>query len=292
MKKFLLTVIISIALVFGAGSAYSFDSVVSGFGDLMNSDYQIKLPESIVYVEARGTAIGFAPEFKESQYGLIFPTGKPLMIEGETHAKGTGVYIGDGLVLTVAHVAVPREVTVRTSEYTYWTVPVWERSSNLVMVAGYPATVRWYNDELDMAILDVGLTAGRLFFKAIPYELRSARYIWSGIPVGMITNDRYEDGDICDYQQRVEYGDIASSHIIAGEHDEPWFSMADFTLNMHVIPGDSGSPLFAFEDGKPVLIGLVRAKSVYGYSYAVRIDPILPYLRHIRNEKLEAYLMD
>jgi hypothetical protein len=50
-----------------------------------------------------------------------------------------------------------------------------------------------------------------------------------------------------------------------------------FTTDLAVQPGDSGSPVLALQDGKPVLIGLVSA-TMYPtalFTYVSRIDPLL-----------------
>ena len=57
----------------------------------------------------------------------------------------------------------------------------------------------------------------------------------------------------------------------------PW----DITLNLFVQSGDSGSPLFVFRDGKPVMIGVVRAAyqdAFNFYTFAVQLPVITKFL--------------
>jgi hypothetical protein len=52
------------------------------------------------------------------------------------------------------------------------------------------------------------------------------------------------------------------------------------TISTLMLPGDSGSPVFAFDAGRPRLVGVVMATR-YPFeaaSYISRLDPILPIL--------------
>src|SRR3989441_66665 len=57
-----------------------------------------------------------------------------------------------------------------------------------------------------------------------------------------------------------------------------------FTADLAVQPGDSGSPVFALQAGKPVLVGLVSA-TMYPtamFTYVARIDPLLALAEALR----------
>ena len=57
-----------------------------------------------------------------------------------------------------------------------------------------------------------------------------------------------------------------------------------FTADLAVQPGDSGSPVFALQAGKPVLVGLVSA-TMYPtamFTYVTRIDPLLALAEALR----------
>jgi hypothetical protein len=57
-----------------------------------------------------------------------------------------------------------------------------------------------------------------------------------------------------------------------------------FTADLTVQPGDSGSPVFALQAGKPVLVGLVSA-TMYPtamFTYVTRIDPLLALAEALR----------
>jgi hypothetical protein len=56
------------------------------------------------------------------------------------------------------------------------------------------------------------------------------------------------------------------------------------TISTLMFPGDSGSPVLAFEGGKPRLVGVVIATR-YPFettSYISRLDPILPILEALQ----------
>jgi hypothetical protein len=58
-----------------------------------------------------------------------------------------------------------------------------------------------------------------------------------------------------------------------------------FTADLAVQPGDSGSPVFALQGGKPVLVGLVSA-TMYPtamFTYVARIDPLLALAEALRS---------
>jgi hypothetical protein len=64
-----------------------------------------------------------------------------------------------------------------------------------------------------------------------------------------------------------------------------WFNLNDNTSDLVIYPGDSGSPVIAFNYGKPVIVGVARAAGEFMlddgttqyYSYFTRIDPIIPF---------------
>ena len=58
-----------------------------------------------------------------------------------------------------------------------------------------------------------------------------------------------------------------------------------FTADLAVQPGDSGSPVFALQGGKPVLIGLVSS-TMYPtamFTHVVRIDPLAALAEALRS---------
>ncbi len=94
-----------------------------------------------------------------------------------------------------------------------------------------------------------------------------------------ITLKRNEEGDVTSWYE-VRTGKVILSRPDVEERQLPWFSMADFTVDLKCYFGDSGSPVFTQVAGKLYFIGVIRAKHNWKNStYVVRLDPIIPHIQ-------------
>ena len=106
-----------------------------------------------------------------------------------------------------------------------------------------------------------------------------------GMSVAMVTRVRVGEGwdrEITD-ELVVRYGKV-SSRLVPEDVDRkllPQFHPSVFTTDIEVMPGDSGSAVFAFQIGKPVIIGVMHSSPSMGFmlsdetvGYIARIDKV------------------
>lgn len=177
-------------------------------------------------------------------YGNTSPSVVIVAVTGSGH--GSGVYIGQGLILTAAHVAkeAPHgKMTVSTEK------------------AEEPATVLWFNADTDVALLQLDTPMSDL------------------LPATLVCKTK--DPAIGDYVQAIgsplnlkfihTYGRIAS--IVAQHNGERVTFIADLTI----APGSSGGPAFD-RDGNLVglTIGIAVAPLGLGAMSLVSLSYIIP----------------
>jgi S1-C subfamily serine protease len=193
-------------------------------------------------------------------------TNEWISSRGTFRLRGSAFVVRDGYVLTAAHCVVPTSVEVvidRVSVYHTFPLNIITRT---VMLYDYKTTsiiadVVYVDTENDVAILRADTTS----LVQMPYEIFFPVKI-PGSRVAVVVHKRDEDGELTS-DLEVQYGTITSPSIcnIVPREEVPWFSMLDFSVDVAIQPGDSGSPLFMWIDGKPTCVGIIRA----GY----RINP-------------------
>jgi len=99
----------------------------------------------------------------------------------------------------------------------------------------------------------------------------------------MIVRCRGENGEL-EWGFEIKYGYVISNMVEGVPKEKlPWFNMNDFTMDLVLNGGDSGSAIFAFNKGTPVIIGIARATNEVDNpfdrsdirdlrSYATRVD--------------------
>jgi hypothetical protein len=266
----------------------------------MFDDYPvpINLPmfaaNSFVRVSTNGTARGLMPV-----------KGEWVMGEGSYHLDGVGFVIAPGYIVTAAHVVEPKSACYKCDKYGWWCSKVIEVVSKQIYVGEHIYTgsgYAWLNDiPAELFYLDVEhdiavLKTQEIAFEPLPYpivptfiECETCEDGIGGLEKGdalaVVVRQRdenYQWDSSGDFE--VRYGEVLS-HTIDGCDSIlqiTWFNMMDFTSDLTVYPGDSGSPVFAFKDGKPVIVGVLRAGKTENpvsmesvYSYICRTDFIL-----------------
>jgi len=259
------------------GSAAAFDQLPGQFpewADVDNKDITPNMDTFIIHIITTGVAEGTYPGIGND---FMFTKWKPGI--GFYRLEGSGFYLGKDLIVTAAHVVVPKGVEMKDPERTYmrWVGPVTKVISTTIYVNEYPAELIYSDRDADVAVLKI--MTSRHPFEA-PYKITSSECLFTGWSVANMVMSRYE-GELNENNHQVNYGTLAKHHaiLIEGmEHELPWFSPNDVSLNLKIIPGDSGSPLFAFINGQPYIVGICRAGSPW-YTYAARIDILIPYLQ-------------
>jgi hypothetical protein len=286
--------VVVLILLFAVPSALPFDKE---FGKLAfpESGYNEDIALSYITISACGTGYGLLPTWNEEAQRPEWEWGL-----GVWQAGGSGFVVRGNYVITAAHVVVPEVVTIKTGSATYWQVLMRQLDSRMIYAAswgrqGPPLDVVYINEEQDVALLK--FRHPRIPFKESPIRL-SFTVTVVPMPFGFVKLDAIGVGDaICmivhkrdsesgniTWTYELRRGKVRDSRPSVPEGYEwilPVFSMSDFTMDLEVIPGDSGSAVIAFDRGEPVIIGVARALLNHPsehWSYAARIDVLVPFL--------------
>lgn len=281
-----------------AGSLRGFEYWASG------PDYQeyesqpaIDVSGSFTKCLVIGTAEGFYADF-DKEDNLI--SRRAVGVYGQ---EGSTFYVGNGYFVTNTHVIEPAMITIEiTNTFSVITYPV-KIISRVIMVGqgtglgSAPAELIYVDEERDIAIIRViGNWPAFIDPGYRPEFTRdySGDKLFPGMPVAVIVAVRNapELGDIDKTPWfEVRYGTIVAGNVVLPEglpaEILPWFSMNDVTMTTIIYPGDSGSPVFAWIEGKPVIIGVARAAGgvrdfetgeLHYFSYFTRIDIVVPFV--------------
>ena len=316
---FIAILIISVSCVIH--EMYAFDKVpgqFKEFGDASGEDYYgrhrdpvyINLEGGINTIVVIGTAEGLYPDYVDGK--IMYKRGSGTYVQA-----GSAFHIGNGYFVTAAHVVEPMIVQIQISKNVYYVVSIDKVLNRQItlgnsLLGNVPAWIEWIDSTQDLAIIRVDLRWGPLF----DMEYRPA-YTKLFIPIGfggivvdelgkdttvaVIVRSRKnpEEGDFSwTWNYEVRYGRIISGTPILPACVPPeilsWFQPGDVTTDLLLYPGDSGSPVFAFKDGKPIIVGVARATvhsvcfsedgepTLHTYSYFSRIDAITIKSREIK----------
>lgn len=203
-----------------------------------------------VRIQVIGTAMGMVYDDGWKKRETVF------------HQAGSGCVVKDGYILTAAHVLIPDKVMTPSSRYvTHQSEPI-KVINRMILIYNFSNTpmlakIHYINEVLDTAILKyepIGV------LEPLNYDIEYCQNeILKGDVVFSYLHKRNKDGSMS-YELEPRYGFVLSREpTLPDNGSTAWFNPYDITLYMNIQPGDSGSPLFAFRDGKPVLIGIIRA---------------------------------
>lgn len=302
-KTIAILVFLSIIFISTAAQAYHFDNELDSAAISKNFDFLGKdLEHSYVKITTIGVAEGLYPEYFD-----IYGTKKKWhKKEGAFVLQGVGVIVEGplkyGYIITAAHVVNPLHIMLATDQSCLYQMPpikVLERSIFIthetdleeIGCGGVPAVIVHMDTKNDIALLR--FKHGNIF-SAVSYKLAETMYtdswsgdsfslIESGDSIAIIARKRDDHGNWV-HGFEVRYGKIISE-AVTGVEDEAKqaFCESDFTMDIKLYSGDSGSPIFAFKGGKPVIIGIARATNERSFgrfnihrseyrTYAARID--------------------
>ena len=283
MKK--VTSFILFFILFFTFPVFPFDKEAGKFIEFSEPDKYVDLSTSIVDVSIVGKATGIYTEWIKGK-----AVNKKYI--GSFGQSGVGFILGD-YIITAYHVVVPTLVSIQIDKSIFLITKIVEIKESTIHIGKYlgeggtKATIYHLDQASDLAILK--FDKSWIPAKSLPYFSTSTieydKYyirtdkVEKGDIVATIVRARTEDGSK-DWFYEVRYGKVIANKPIhpTGDPDKlSWFAPTDITLDLTIYPGDSGSPLFAFVNGEPVIIGVVRAigwcsTSGLIYSYAARID--------------------
>jgi len=289
---------VALIFCFALPSALPFDKE---FGKLAfpESGYNEDIALSHITLSACGTGYGLLPVWNEEAQRQEWEWGL-----GVWQAGGSGFVVRGNYVITAAHVVVPKIVTIKTGSAVSWQVLMRRLDSRMIYAAswgeqGPPLDVIYVNEGQDVALLK--FRHPRIPFKESPIRLSFTMTtvlmpfgpmqfdaIGAGDAICTVVHKRdSESGDIT-WTYELRRGEVRASRPSAPEGHEfvlPYLSPSDFTMDLEVIPGDSGSAVIAFDCGEPVIIGVARAFLDHPserWSYAARVDVLIPFLWAVR----------
>src|SRR5258706_5785981 len=225
----------------------------------------------------------------EAVFGLI-PGAQREIVETPFAQDARGVVLSPHVLATVAHALTHDMVEISVAPHAnVQTVPL--RVTSMTLVArtapgeeGVPAQVAHVNTPYDLALAqaDSQRSLQPLPYAAVlSYGTGDPEKPTGGLQAGdcvvtLVTawNEKAHDTG----QDRLVIGKVLAKVPVATNYlTQTKLNVNMFTADLAVQPGDSGSPVFALQAGKPVLVGLVSA-TMYPtamFTYVARIDPLL-----------------
>jgi hypothetical protein len=232
----------------------------------------------------------------EAVFGLI-PGAQREIVETPFAQDARGVVLSPQVLATVAHALTPDIVEVSVAQQAYvQTVPLRVTTMTLVARAapgeeGVPAQVAHMNTPYDLALAQAD---SQQSLQPLPYAAvlsygtgdpeKPTGGLQAGDCVAALVTSRnekaYDTG-----QDHLVIGKVLAKVPVATNYlTQTKLNVNMFTADLAVQPGDSGSPVFALQAGKPVLVGLVSA-TMYPtamFTYVARIDPLLALAEALR----------
>ena len=199
--------------------------------------------------------------------------------------QGSGFVAKDGFIFTASHVIIPDMVNTVSGQGSVHNTRPFKVLTRIILIYDYKsnpliAKLHYLDETLDIAILkyepnDILVPAN--------YEIRYAQAdIKSGDVVFSLLHKRDENDEMTS-DLELRYGIVISNQPTTPKmgSELAWFNEYDMTIQMEIQGGDSGSPLFAFENGVPIFIGIIRANyndEIVSLAYAVSLPNIRRYL--------------
>jgi hypothetical protein len=225
----------------------------------------------------------------ETLFGVSHDSRREI-VETSFYQEARAVVLYPGVLATVAHALTPDVVEVRVgSQPSVYTVPLRVTSATLAAHTrpndpGVQLHVAHVNESYDLALIQ---TSASQTLPSLPYAATLS--YGSGDPRnptgGIVAGDcvaavvTVRDGDALDTgSDRLVVGKVLARVPVAiNALTQTKLNVNMFTTDLPVVPGDSGSPVLALRNGKPVLIGLVSATMfpTATFTYVSRIDPLL-----------------
>jgi len=254
---------------------WAFDTYHSPFPGITDEDEWVDFEGSIVRVETFGAAKGVLPSVA---------VGKTKVGSGLFEMAGSGFVVKGNYIITAAHVVMPDAVKIKTSEHVFWIVPVLNVIWKKIIVDDYlEVEVVWVDVRTDLAVLKPLFKEHTL--KPLPFPMGS-RFLKAGDATSVMAKEMKEDGF-------GSWWELRQGKVISPYPDSPVpvpgtmrdiyqaaLETTDVTISNKLYPGDSGSPLIAYDNGQPIIIGVVTKMMFVRvgpddfivHYYAARID--------------------
>lgn len=285
MLKKLLASLVMAVMIFVGGWGYAGDFFLDEevletpalFQEFVNEDGSFKeyvdLKQSVVGIET----IGSVESILRTRISGYTEEGKweskitHEVVSSVFHMRASGFvveneYTKQKYIITADHVVNPSFGKAFTDDFisqTTWPLRILHRT--IVISDGLCLAEVIYEDpEEDWAVLKpIGNPRG---LKPLPYEV-TYQGMYGFAHVATIVRERDEEGEL-EWWYTVRFGRLQGlifkpPHPDFPIHEIPWFSMSDVPMSLAILPGDSGSPVFGFKNGRPVIIGIARAYATH-----------------------------
>lgn len=283
---------LGVALLLITAPCFAFDKNLS---EEAKAKFETRLVKHDAYytfvtVNAQGTAEALYPKSVSPRFDgdtYIPSSWEWKRAEAYWSQIGSGTVVQPGWILTAAHVVEPEYVEIIMSPTTTFVTKPVKVNSTTILIRDYKGTpqiawVHYIDRDRDVALLRY---VPQGFLEPLDIKQSVDGFLLeAGDQLAIVVHERDELGKL-DYRVKMKWGTVVkpgptSPH----EHTTAWLSPTDFTMDIPLIGGDSGSLVFAFENGKPVFIGIARA--MYGdgivfCSYAAWIGDIIARLLSI-----------
>ena len=244
---------------------------------------------SIVQVQTTGRATG-------TYQDRHTPNAAWQLGSGEFTLTGRGFVVGQ-LVVTAAHVVYPSKVELRLHQHASTVSSVVTVEQTTVRVGGsdstngIPAEIVHLSHRFDLAILRPHIPES---LHAFPYRAsatwwheltgEASSLLRAGNCIAVLAAKR-DANQAALPGTTVHTARVQAPHAVSFEPSVvAGLNPNTATIATPLLPGDSGSPVVAFDAGKPVLVGVVTATRhpFEPMSYISRIDPLLPMLEALQ----------
>jgi hypothetical protein len=220
----------------------------------------------------------------------VTPGAHRQIVETSFIQEAHAVVLHPRILATVAHALSPNVVEVHATPHTTMqTVPLQVTSMTVAAhtaasSGGVLARVAHINEPYDLALVQAEtshLLHPLPFPSVLSYGTGDPDKPVGGLQAGdcvaaIVT--WHPDGAQDTWRNRLVVGKVLAKVPVATNNlTQTKLNVNMFTTDPAVQPGDSGSPVLALQEGKPVLIGLVSA-TMYPtalFTYVSRIDPLL-----------------
>lgn len=247
--------------------------------DKKRPDKGIELNYESMFTYVRVRTIGTA-------LGLFAKLGRYQLRKTFFEQEASGFVVRPGFILTCAHVVYPDIVNTPEDRYRSHVTEPLKVLDRTILIYDYKETptiadLYYIDREIDIAILRYHPYG---ILKSMDYSVEYNPFLLQRDDIlCTVVHGRDENGEIT-YDLQLKWGitlAVEPTTPMADNREIAYFSPYDITVDLPVFEGDSGSPLFAFKNGKPVLIGIIRAGYYDGIvllGYAVTLPGIMRYI--------------
>jgi Trypsin-like peptidase domain len=282
-------------------SGFARDPMLGALGrgmPTLEGEKQFASPAAMVpRLSLQGTALATYEKERERRTAATLETlfgmsqgAQREVVETTFYQEARAVVLYPYVLATVAHALTPDVVEVRVGPHvSVPTVPL--QITQMTVLAhtaprdtGVTAQVVHINEPYDLALVQAserGMLQPLPYPAVLSYGTGEPAHPTGGLQaaacVAAIVTRRDHGALDTDVQRLVVGKVLAKVPVATNSMTQTKLNVNMFTTDLAVQPGDSGSPVLALREGKPVLVGVISS-TMYPtatFTYVSRIDPLL-----------------